>query len=174
MSRAIPHPFSTQEWCVNEKWGRNEPTTATNHRWLHTFKSKLVRYFPSGPVSLLAQLVKDLPAMWEIQVRSLGREDPLEKGMATHFTGFHLPGKFHGQRSLGHGVTRSPWGHRESDMTERLTLSLSLVVPWLRLWAPIAGRPSLIPGQGTRSCVPQIKIPQAANKTRHSQINKYF
>ena len=28
--------------------------------------------------------VKSLPAMWENQVRSLGQEDPLEKGMATH------------------------------------------------------------------------------------------
>ena len=29
-------------------------------------------------------MVKRLPAMWETQVRSLGREDPLEKEMATH------------------------------------------------------------------------------------------
>ena len=34
--------------------------------------------------SLVAQTVKNLPAMQEIQVRSLGWEDPLEKGMATH------------------------------------------------------------------------------------------
>ena len=34
--------------------------------------------------SLVAQTVKTLPAMQEIQVRSLGWEDPLEKGMATH------------------------------------------------------------------------------------------
>ena len=32
----------------------------------------------------MAQTVKNLPAMLEIQVRSLGREDPLEKEMATH------------------------------------------------------------------------------------------
>ena len=35
--------------------------------------------------SLVAQTVKNLSAMQETQVRSLGREDPLEKGMATHF-----------------------------------------------------------------------------------------
>ena len=35
--------------------------------------------------SLVAQTVKNLPAMQEIQVQSLGWEDPLEKGMATHF-----------------------------------------------------------------------------------------
>ena len=33
---------------------------------------------------LVAQMVKNPPAMQEIQVRSLGWEDPLEKGMATH------------------------------------------------------------------------------------------
>ena len=32
----------------------------------------------------MAQLVKSLPAMWETQIQSLGREDPLEKELATH------------------------------------------------------------------------------------------
>ena len=35
-------------------------------------------------VSLVAQMVKRLPTMQETQVRSLGREDPLEKEIATH------------------------------------------------------------------------------------------
>ena len=34
--------------------------------------------------SQVAQMVKRLPAIWETSVRSLGWEDPLEKGMATH------------------------------------------------------------------------------------------
>ena len=34
--------------------------------------------------SLVAQMVKNLPAMQDTQVRSLGQEDPLEKEMATH------------------------------------------------------------------------------------------
>ena len=34
--------------------------------------------------SLVAQMIKRLPAMWETQVQSLGQEDPLEKEMATH------------------------------------------------------------------------------------------
>ena len=34
--------------------------------------------------SLVAQMVKILPVMWETQVRSLGQEDPLEKERATH------------------------------------------------------------------------------------------
>ena len=35
-------------------------------------------------VPLVAQMVKDLPVLWEAQVRLLGQEDLLEKGMATH------------------------------------------------------------------------------------------
>ena len=37
-----------------------------------------------GGKSLVAQTMKNLPAMRETWVRSLGREDPLEEGMATH------------------------------------------------------------------------------------------
>ena len=59
--------------------------------------------------------VKNPPAMQELQetwVRSLGWEDPLEKGMAT--TPVFLPGESHGQRSL---VGYNPQGHKESNMT---------------------------------------------------------
>ena len=61
-------------------------------------------------------MVKDLPTMHETLVRSLGRENPLEKGMATHFSIL---------------AWRIPWteepgglqstGHKESDTTKRLT-----------------------------------------------------
>ena len=34
--------------------------------------------------SVVAQMVKNLPAMWETKVLSLGQEDPLQKGMVTH------------------------------------------------------------------------------------------
>ena len=61
----------------------------------------------------MAQKVKHLPAMWETRVQSLGWEDPLEKEMAPHSS--ILSGKSHGQRSL---VGYSPWGHKESDLTE--------------------------------------------------------
>ena len=40
--------------------------------------------FKNYEASLVAQTVKRLPTMWETWVRSLGREDPLEKEMATH------------------------------------------------------------------------------------------
>ena len=39
--------------------------------------------FKTRRASLVAQTVKNLPAMWETWIRSLGWEDPLEKGMAT-------------------------------------------------------------------------------------------
>ena len=61
--------------------------------------------------SLVAQKVKNLPAMQETWDQSLDREDPLEKGMAT--TPVFLPGELHGQRCL---VGYSPWGHKKSDM----------------------------------------------------------
>ena len=48
--------------------------------------------------SLVAPSVKNLPTVEETWVQSMGREDPLEKGMAT--TPVFLPGEFHGQRSL--------------------------------------------------------------------------
>ena len=58
--------------------------------------------------SLVAQMVKDPPAMRETQVRSLGWGDSLEKGKATHSS--ILAGEFHG--------LYSSWGHKESDTTE--------------------------------------------------------
>ena len=61
---------------------------------------------------LVVQRVKSLPATQKTQVPSLGREDPLEKDMATHPV--FLPGESHGQRSL---VGYSPWGSKESDTT---------------------------------------------------------
>ena len=64
--------------------------------------------------SLVAQTVKNLPAMWETWVRSLGWEDPLEKGMATHSS--ILAWKIPWTEEPG-GLYGS-WGHKESDMTE--------------------------------------------------------
>ena len=53
------------------------------------------------------------PEMQEIQVRSLGREDPLEKGMATHFSilAWRIPWTEKPGRL-------QPWDGKESDMTE--------------------------------------------------------
>ena len=63
--------------------------------------------------SLVAQSVKNLPAMQETQVQFLGQEDPLEKEMTTQSS--ILPGESHGQRIL---VGCSPWGCKELETTE--------------------------------------------------------
>ena len=69
--------------------------------------------------SLVAQWVKRLPAMWEAQAQSPGREVSLEKEMASHSTTFawKIP------RTEEPG---SPWGRKESDTTERLHLLLDI------------------------------------------------
>ena len=47
-------------------------------------EQQLTIYFTFNRASLVAQMVKHLPAMWETWAQSLGWEDPLEKEMATH------------------------------------------------------------------------------------------
>ena len=69
---------------------------------------------------MVAQTVKNLPAMWETQVQSLGQEYPLEKGLATHSSipAWRIPWK----RSLaGYSLCCC----KESDMTERISVCLS-------------------------------------------------
>ena len=68
--------------------------------------------------SIVAQMVKNLPVMQETQVRSLGQEDPLEKQMPTHSS--ILAWKISWTEEL-EGC--SPWGHKESGLTELLTLT---------------------------------------------------
>ena len=63
--------------------------------------------------SLVAQMVKNLPAMQETRVQPLGREDPLEKDMATHSS--TLVWRIPWAEEPG-GL--QSWGHKESDMTE--------------------------------------------------------
>ena len=71
--------------------------------------------------SLVAQMVKNLPAMQDSWVQSPGWNDPLEKEMATRSSILawripwtEEPGRLH-----------SPWGCKETDTTEHLTLSFS-------------------------------------------------
>ena len=63
----------------------------------------------------MAQLGQNPPAMRETWIRFLGWEDPLEKGKAAHSS--ILAWRIHG--------LYSPWGHKESDMTEQFSLSVS-------------------------------------------------
>ena len=64
--------------------------------------------------SLVAQLVKNLPVMWETWVWSLGWEDPMEKEKVTH------------SNILAWRILYSSWGSKESDTTERLPLTTIL------------------------------------------------
>ena len=68
-------------------------------------------------------MVKNLPAMQETWVRSLGQEDPLEKKMTTHSSilAWRIPWT---EESGGLQSPKSPKEPKESDMTEQLTLSL--------------------------------------------------
>ena len=73
--------------------------------------------------------------MWEILVQFLSWEDPLEEGMATHsnILAWRIP--------MNRGAwwaTYSPWGHKESDTTERLStaqgtlLSILSMITYMR------------------------------------------
>ena len=75
----------------------------------------LIPIYRSIRASLVAQTVKSLPAMQKTRVQSLGWEDPLEKEMANHSS--TLAWKIPWRTSL---VGYSPWGRKESDMTEQL------------------------------------------------------
>ena len=79
--------------------------------------------------SLMAQMVKNPPAMWETWVRSLGWEDPLQEGMETHSNILSLE-NLHGQRSL---VGYSPWGHRVRQdwaIKARLIIQFGRQIVW--------------------------------------------
>ena len=67
----------------------------------------------------VAQMVKNMPAV-QTWVWSLSQKDPLENRMATHSSilAWRIPWT---------EETDSPWGHKESDMTEQLTLSLQVI-----------------------------------------------
>ena len=62
--------------------------------------------------SLVAQLVKNLPAMWETWIRSLDWEDPLEKE--------NCPLQYSGLENSMDCI--APWSHKELDTTEQLSL----------------------------------------------------
>ena len=72
---------------------RNSESESLDHQRSHQIRvffisdihrSRTAESYGSSRASLVAQLVKNPPAMQETLVRFLGQEDPLEKGMATH------------------------------------------------------------------------------------------
>ena len=78
-------------------------------------------------------MAKNLPAMWETWVQLPGWEDPLENvgevGMANYSSILLLCP--HGQRSL---AGYSPWGRKESDMTERLSIYIYIFFFFFRFF----------------------------------------
>ena len=95
---------------MGSPWGHKE--SDTTEQLTHTLRLVTLAL-------LVAQMVKNLPAVREAQVQSLCQEDPLEKEMATHSSILiweipwtEEPGRL------------QSWGRKELDTTERLTHSL--------------------------------------------------
>ena len=82
----------------------------------------------------MAQRLKRLPGMQETRVRSLNREDPLEKEMAAHPS--TLAWRIPWGRSL---VGYRPWGRQESDTTERNHSIITQRQISLDIWTPGLG-----------------------------------
>ena len=86
----IPYSFSLYQQMVSLTIKRVIAqelltTFTTTHTYTHThILTELLASFFTTSYSLYAQIVKNLPAMKETWVQSLGPEDPLEKGMSTH------------------------------------------------------------------------------------------
>ena len=81
--------------------------------------------------SLVVQLVKNLPAMQETPVWSLGSEDPLKEGMANHSSYSCLENP-QGERSQ---VGYSPWDCKESDRTKWLSTYIKIHAQGLPWWS---------------------------------------
>ena len=94
--------------------GRTDTEAETLILWPSDAKSQIIDKV--GRASLVAQLVKNLPAVWETWVRSLGWEDSLEKGTANPLQYSDLENSMD---CIVHGVT--------NGLTETEQLSLSLI-----------------------------------------------
>jgi len=121
----------------------------------------------------MAQMVKNLPAMWETWVRPLGWEDTLKEGMATQSSilvhGEYCPGTVflsmenpHGQRSL---ASYSPWGHEELDTTERPSTA------WASSVSQLVKNPLASAGHARdKGLIPGWKDPLKKEMATHSSI----
>ena len=104
-----PGPASLDPVLTWQPW-HPFTSTARHEPWCDLIRNLL----GTRRASLVTHMVKNLPAMWETQVRSLGWEDPLRRESLP--TPVFWPGEFHG--------LYRPWGGKESDRTEQLSLSL--------------------------------------------------
>ena len=102
-----------------------------------TITTLLIGYTPIQiRASLIAQFLKNPAAMWETWVRVLGWEDPLEKGKATRSSilAWRIP-----------WTICSPWGCKESDMTEQLSRQnkkFKKIIKWKKRL--LKGRPNTL------------------------------
>ena len=88
----------------------------------------MLKSLEARSASPVAQTVKNLPAMHKTRVRSPDREDPLEKGIATHSS--ILVQRIPQRRLVGYSL----WGRKESEATEQLTLEAkSEIVPYCQV-----------------------------------------
>ena len=87
---------------------------------------------------LVAQMVKSLPAKWETQVQSLGREDPLEKEITTHSSMLAWKNTTDGGawRATIHGVTKSQTQLKQCTHCSP-TSSLSIGFPRQGYWSEL-------------------------------------
>ena len=103
----------------NENKGSPPKKTKMQSLWINVWETLLNKWFcirwRNSCASLVAQMVKNLPAMQETRVQSLGKIPWKREWQPTPV---FLPREFHGQRSL---AGYSQWGPKESDMTEQLT-----------------------------------------------------
>ena len=105
-AKTTPRVFKLREWNIGNYLQR-----CCKH-WKSKGGSETWTKLPHYRSSLVAQTVKNPPAVQGTWIRSLGQEDPWQP------TPVFFLGEFHGQRSL---VGCSPWGCKESDTTESLS-----------------------------------------------------
>ena len=109
----VPQAGHWSKWNIQTQ--RSHAILSPNSRQQHD-RERLILF-------LVAQMVKSLPAMWEIWVWSLDGKMPWKRKWQP--TPVFLPGEFQGQRNL---VGYGPWGRKKSNTTEWLILAYLL---WL-------------------------------------------
>ena len=99
-----PQPSKLESILV-KRCVHTQASPEINHMWMQNW------------ASLVAQIVKNPPAMWETWIRSLGWEDALEEGMATQSSilVWRIP------MDRGALWVTTHRGHKDSDTTERLS-----------------------------------------------------
>ena len=113
-SRVKPRQLALpQTFLRSDHFSSDSPVTGGGFSVLPLGKE--LSYVPRA--SLVPRMVKNLPAMQETWVRSLGWEDPLEKGMTTHSSILAWRITWTEESLAGYSL----WDHKESDITKQPT-----------------------------------------------------